>query len=227
MMQLLIAVKSCHKHALEGYHEAIRRTWGSDLPKNVELRFFVGMPGDYKNWQPDETQIHEDDNYDELPKKTRGILRWFLERSYDFIFLCDTDTFCLPWKLIGCGFEKYDVSGRFGTHPEIGTTFEHRDDRGNFIEKCHPWPSGGVGYFLSRKAASTVVDTEPMTWAEDLYVGQACGPDIQEDVLWARDIPDFEAQVSWHFPRRLHYNQVYNLSFNWMDKMWEKHGYDR
>lgn len=222
-IKLLVAVKSCNRHALEGYHQAIRDSWGQDVRPPAELRFFVGMPGDYTNWKPDETQVHEDDNYDELPRKTRAILRWFLERDYQYIFLCDTDTFVKPDELIRCGFETCDVAGRFGHHPEIGTTFEHRDDRGNYVPVCHPWPSGGVGYFLSRRAARYVVDTEPISWAEDFYVGQATGPYIQTGELTARDLPKFEANVAWHFPRKLHFGQVYNLQFKWQEKMWKEH----
>lgn len=232
MTQLLIAVKSCHKHRLAGYNGAIRRTWGADVKPPARLMIFHGSHGDRIDgvYCPGDCILTAvDDGYDALPEKTRGILRHFLHTEYDYVYLCDTDTFVIPARLLTCGFEKYDVSGRFGVHPEIGTTFKHIDDRHNVIENCHPWPSGGVGYFLSRKAADYVVNDPYMGthWAEDFSVGQITGPLIQSGVLTAADLPEFDAQTAWHFSRRQHGGKVYDLSFGWMDKLYQEHGGQR
>lgn len=216
MTKLLIAVKSCHVHAQQGYNEIIRQTWG----KHCSPVFFMGTS--YTDSIPsriDEVILNVTDNYESLPHKTREILKYFLLGDWTHIFLCDTDTYIRPEALMKTGFEKYDVSGRFGNSPAIGTTFEHTDARGNFIKNCHPWPSGGVGYFLSRKAAHIVTMTEPMSWAEDFYVGQATGPLIQSGELKAVDLPDFEGAAAWHFPRRMYNGKVYNPSFKWHEKM--------
>jgi hypothetical protein len=221
MTNLLIAVKSCHIHAQQGYNEIIRETWG----KTCAPLFFMGesyTPGD-NQLKTDEIVLHVKDNYESLPYKTREILKFFLLgaslKGWSHIFLCDTDSYICPERLLKTGFENYDVAGRFGNHLAVGTTFEHKDARGNFIKECHPWPSGGVGYFLSCKAAQIVVDTKPMSWAEDFYVGQATGPHIQSGELKAVDLPDFEGYAAWHFPRRMYGGKVYNPSFRWHERM--------
>lgn len=230
VISLLIAVKSCQNHRVEGYNDAIRRTWGRDVRPPAKLLFFHGdgcLPNPVP--QSDEIGLPVGDDYNSLPKKTKAILRYFLQTDFDYCFLCDTDTYVIPAKLLTSGFEKYDVSGRFGVHPEIGTTFKHIDDRHNVIENCHPWPSGGVGYFLSRKAADYVVNDPYMGthWAEDFSVGQITGPLIQSGVLTAADLPEFDAQTAWHFSRRQHGGKVYDLSFGWMDKLYQEHGGQR
>lgn len=222
MTKLLIAVKSCHVQAQQGYHDAIRQSWGKELAPI----FYMGQSyTDPSQPRADEISLHVLDNYESLPHKTREILKNFLFggwlTQWTHIFLCDTDTYLSPSKFQQINYQDYDVAGRFGHHPAVGTTFEHTDARGNFIKECHPWPSGGVGYFLSRKAAEIVVDTQPMSWAEDFYVGQAVGPHIQSGKLKATDIPDFEGQAAWHFPRRLYQGKVYQPSFGWHEKMYK------
>lgn len=227
-MNLLIAVKSCNKHRLEGYNDEIRRTWGMDVAPNY-LLFFHGEPTFEQNvhqWS-DEVILSVKDDYDSLPYKTQAILKFFLLGFYSHIFLCDTDTFVIPEKLLATGFEKYDVSGRYGSVYPIGQTFNFRDDRGNSMPNAHPWPSGGIGYFLSRRAAQVVVDSPITHWAEDVHVGQATGPLIQSGELTACDLPNFETEASWHFQRRQYGGKVYDLSFGWMEKMYKEHNDSR
>ena len=222
-MRLLIAIKSCVRDAVRGNHDAIRRTWGKDFPACVDLRFFMGRDVNYLGMMDDEVMADAPDDYDSLPYKSREILRWSIQQNYDFSFLADTDTFVVPSKLMSCDFQRYDFSGRFGSMPELGKTFNYRDQRGVY-NNIHPWPSGGVGYFVSRKAAEIVVATDPVVWAEDMFVGQALGPHIQSGAITAKDLPGFECCVSWHFPRREYNNQVYDLKFNWLEKMQKEHG---
>ena len=221
-MSLLIAVKSCNKHRVAGYNEVIRQTWGRDVKFPSNLFFFHGGIRLDNDVRLDEVFVGEPDNYDGLPKKTRAILRWFLRGPEPHIFLCDTDTYVIPSKLEKCGYENYDIAGRYGTIWPIGTTKDITDDRGVARRNVHPWPSGGVGYFLSRRAAQIVLDTPINTWAEDYHSGQATGPHIQSGELKAIDLPNFECEVSWHFPRRI-YKQVYDLKFNWQAKMYAEH----
>lgn len=209
-MRLLLAIKSCQRDLDRGYHDAIRQTWGRDT-RGADLQFFTGA------------DLNAPDDYDSLPFKTREILRRSIQSGYDFTFLCDTDTFIIPSRLMSCDFQRYDFSGRFGSMPELGKTFNYRDQRGVY-NNIHPWPSGGVGYFVSRKAAEIVVATDPVVWAEDMFVGQALGPHIQSGAITAKDLPGFECCVSWHFPRREYNNQVYDLKFNWLEKMQKEHG---
>jgi hypothetical protein len=220
-MSLLIAVKSCWKDKARDCHDSIRRTWGQHAHiADANLTFFLGY-GSGKTEQ-DEVVLNVQDDYDSLPFKTRSILEFFLDRNYDHVLLCDIDTFLIPYRIPSCGYKQFDYSGRFGSVYPVGTTFTMQDDRNHIIENCHPWASGGIGYFLSREAARIVTETEPNHWAEDLYVGQALGPYIQSGHILAADLPNFEIEVGWHFPRRMYENRMFDPSFGWMEKMYKE-----
>jgi hypothetical protein len=219
-MKTLFAVKSCRSHRQEGYHDEIMDTWGKDVP-NGDIRFFTGDADRFLPKKSNEVCLGVPDDYMGLPLKTKGIIGWSLWNGYDFTFLCDTDSFIVPNNLLRCGFEAFDYSGRFGAMPEIGTTFHYRDAHGDYLN-CHPWASGGVGYFLSRKAGELVAREWPKVWAEDLWVGQVLGPYIQAGTVTASDLP-IECVSAWHFPRRQYNNESYSLKHDWMVKMYVDH----
>jgi len=208
-MRILTAVKSCYADLEKGCHDTILQTWGAGIP---DLRFFIGCskPTWGKTWYQgfhvfsnsnDKTiDLDVADDYDHLPHKTKRIAEWSLEQGYDFIFLCDVDTFLVPSKLFKTNFQNFDYSGRFGTEHPIGKTFRFKDGRNQTHLKCHPWASGGFGYFLSRKAMAIVSETTPTLWAEDMYVGDTLGPKIQSGDVTAADLKNFENEASWHYP---------------------------
>ena len=205
MAKVLIAVKSCHDDLKQGCHNTIRETWGRNVGV-ADLGFFVGYrsgPNLSIFLLNDEISIPCEDDYDHLPQKTRRILQWSLEQGYDFTFLCDVDTFLEPDRLMKTGFENYDYSGRFGSEPKIGTTFQYKDGRGIRHEHCEVWASGGFGYFLSRKAAKIVTETEPTMWAEDMFVGNTLGKFIRMGEITAADLQHFENEASWHYPAHI------------------------
>ena len=207
-MKLLIAIKSCHRDRDRGCHQAIRDTWGSKVVTDVTLGFFIGRDENsgQASWRlGDETQVDAPDDYENLPLKTREILRQSIGWNYDFTFLCDNDTFVNPERLLQTGFEKFDYSGRFGVLPPVGTQFDYTDGRGIEYPGCHPWASGGVGYFLSKKAAEHIVQFEPNIWAEDMWVGQVLGPEIQAGRINAANLSTLECQAAWHFARTRRY----------------------
>ena len=164
----MIAISSCFDWEKNGNNQVLRDTW---LPSNfigLDYRFFVGhgqgaesaekLPADLA-FLPD-----VEDDYGHLSTKTQASLRWALERDYDFVFRCFPDTYCRPERLVSCGFEAYDYYGDF---------------RG---EHCGPdnYPSGGPGYWTSRRVNELLVDA-PITgvwrdditpYAEDLWGGK-------------------------------------------------------
>lgn len=222
-MKTLIAVKSCLEDRSNGCHDTIRETWG----KNVsDLYFFVGGDG-FSFRHSDEIDLQCLDDYDHLPDKTRRILQWAFGRDYDYVFLCDVDTFLIPYKLfVGTDFKNYDYSGRFGSSPAIGSVFQFRDGRGIRHQNCHPWASGGFGYFLSRKAAQVVLKTESTMWAEDMVVGNTLGPKIIVGEITAANLQNFENVASWHYPaHRLGWSR--QRMQIWMHDMYRDHFNDR
>ena len=220
-MKLLIAIKSCLKDSERGCHSVIRETWGRDAKAlGIDVKFFIG--DNFKKVQSDEVILDCPDDYHNLSKKTREICKWVAGKVFDFIFFCDTDTFIIPKLLLSCGFQHYDYAGRFGTEHPIGTIFKYQDCDGVTRLECRPWASGGIGYFLSKKAIEIIAETEPNTWIEDLWVGQIMGPLIQSGKITAWDIPEMECNISWHFPQRV-YKSQYNPKFHWQEQMYAEH----
>jgi hypothetical protein len=219
-VRTLIAVKSCFNDQKQGCHTVIRETWG----KGVNVKFFMG--GTYSNLQDDEIGLNCKDDYDSLPEKTRNICSYAVEHGYEFTFLCDVDTFLIPEKLFKTDYFNFDYSGRFGTTHPIGTTFQYKDGRGIRHEKCHPWASGGFGYFLSWKAANFILMTRSRMWAEDMSVGNILGPQIAKGEITATDLQHFENEASWHYPaHRFGWNR--ETMKVWMQNMYVSEKYDR
>lgn len=191
-MSLLVAVKSCEADRVRGLHQAIRETWGKDLL--AILLFFMGEGA--TSTRNDEVIIAAKDDYNNLPFKTRAILKYFLAYDYDHIFLCDTDSYVIPYRLWLSGFENCDYLGV--NNKPLGIQF-HYDAPGRGVHWAgltYPWHSGGFGYFLSRKAAEFVVEQEPDRWAEDMWVGSIMGQLYKEGkIRMANMAPNF---VSWH-----------------------------
>lgn len=226
MMRLLIAVKSCEADLRRGYHQVIRDTWGKDVaPLGIDLVFFLG------NFNPigiglkrDEVSLDCEDGYGHLPFKSREICRHSVARGYEHVFLCDTDSFLVPRLLQKVGYEAYDYYGLI--QKPIGQKFAYDaiDREGKHHPgEYYPWASGGFGYFVSRKAAALIAQFKPNVWAEDVWTAQIMNIQYNLGQMTIGDAKNLAYQCSWHFPAH-EYNSGYDLRFNWMPEMYEKHG---
>ena len=161
-MRLLIAIESCH--ADRNRHQAQRDTWLRDLSM-IEHKFFLGHREGVHTMQlnpyePDEVALDVDDSYQALSLKTRAICRWAADRDYDYIFKTDTDTVICPVNFLSSGFQNHDYMG--GSNADIVPAFS---------DEIIQFASGGAGYWLSRKALTTVANAASVeTSAEDVFV---------------------------------------------------------
>jgi len=217
MTKLQIAVKSCAGHLDLGFHQKIRETWGQGL----DVKFFIGE--NFRKHEADEVIVDAPDDYHSLPRKTRAICQWATGKAIDYLFLCDTDTYVIPNKLLTSGFENYDYAGKIDR--PFGEPFPYnainRDGQSTFYPRCYPWASGGYGYFLSRKAYTIIADKNPAGfWAEDLWIGQVLGPLYATAQIVMMNLPG--GTVSEHFPSHV-YKSGYDLSFGWMEQMRQEH----
>jgi hypothetical protein len=159
--RVLIAILTCHKNRHRA--DAQRRTWIQDI-HGADYRFFLGR-GDGSP-QSDEVWLDCEDDYWNLPDKTKKMCSWALAHRYDFIFKCDDDVLVFPDRLLKSGFEKYDYSGW------LSRTFL-REDAKAYYDKPRPC-AGGFSYWLSAKAARIVSLEEwhvSLDFAEDRFVG--------------------------------------------------------
>jgi len=225
-MSLLFAIKSCGDDLKKGFHSTLRQTWGQHVvPQGGDLRFFVGAGVTLDPVYEDEVRLSAQDDYHSLPWKTREIVKWAVERNYDHAFLCDTDTFAIPRKLVKTGFENWDYYG-VNSKP-LGVTFNYtapdRNRKQWRLPQCYPWMSGGVGYFISNKAMRIIEQRIPDIWAEDLWIGQIMGPLYNTKEITAENAT-YECEASWHFPRNRSRHRSFDETMQeWVREMYEKH----
>lgn len=183
-MKCLVAVSTCWDFEKSGANDVMRSCWLKDCAAaGLDYRMFVGV-GQGAEQQvlvgelpPDMVLLNEvEDGYGKLSYKTQHSLRWAHAREYSHVFRCFPYTFCIPERLVKCGFEGFDYFGSF---------------RG---ETAGPdnYPSGGPGYFMSRRAYELLLHapiegseamgkhTRVWSYGEDLWSGQVLN--------WHRDI---------------------------------------
>jgi Galactosyltransferase len=213
--KFLIAVKSCEADLIKGHNQVIRDTWGKNTHRNgFSLRFFIGR-GNHKLGY-DESRVDAPDDYNGLPQKTCAILRWALAKNYNFIYLCDTDTFVRFEMLMASCFERFDVTGYFA----------HRIPGTKDYEGYYAWPSGGAGYWVSARAAEFIANNSKFTdCAEDRMVGQILGPYIADGTLTAQNRKDYGAPHDFSGLVTAHYeSRVIGREYDpqWMKDMHKK-----
>lgn len=201
-MRLLLAVKSCQRDQQTFCHQAIRDTWAKDLPPGVDVRFFMGG-NDPPLMEADEVHLTVDDGYWELTPKTRGICAYAVLHDYDFVYPCDTDTYLVPARMLASNFRNFDFSGGhlcYGEHgAELGKPYpKWVSPRGGVADPFYAYMSGGVGFFMSHKAAREVAVTKYYHHSEDVWVGQVLGPLIENGYLTGGVLKGFEHYAAWH-----------------------------
>jgi hypothetical protein len=231
-MKVLIAVLSYQGDAENGNHQAIRETWGKDcLSAGADLRFFIGrrlltffpnVDEVFIDWEQSRACGHPFEQSvegccpDWWQHLTKEILNWSLQQGYDYTYLCENDSFLIPWKLMATDFEKYDFSGHFiPIDTPIGTKTKY-DMWGH---KLYPWPEPGAGYFVSRKAAQAVIHAWPSHWPLGVYAAQVLGPFIENFLITAGELKNFWKESAWHY--RAVTGEGYPANSPWMKNMYE------
>lgn len=235
-MKVIFAVISYQGDAQNGNHDLIRETWGKDVI-GADLKFFIGRRGAHFVPQPDEVLVdfqrtrsckhewwesYKDCCQDFWQVQVRSMLGWALLYEYDFIYLCSTDTFVVPRKLLAMGFEKYDYSGYF-TPEELALGVQSTWDI--YAEKRYAWADIGNGLFLSKKAAALVL-AEPINYQwVDQHIAQALGPYVKSGFITAARLLAFRNNIAWHF-RDQEGTGYQTHGTGWMKKMYQEHGQD-
>lgn len=98
----------------------------------------------------DEVVLHVPDDYLHTSYKTQAAAAWAVDRGFDYIFGCFSDTYINLKRLMESDFEKYPYSGM----------------------QCGGYAAGGPGYWIDRASAQKLVsETVISEWAEDRWVG--------------------------------------------------------
>lgn len=190
--KVLIACSTCWRDAKNGTNQNIRDTWGRYMPPGWDLRFFLGglhpstsfpipmdSPGPPSIGPLDPTNalskvplytaplaeqevvLDCPDSYFGLIYKTRFSLLWALEHGYDWIFRIFSDTYVFPDRLADSSFFLHEFSGRsFECPPCV-----------SHPKQSHTAPHGGMGYWLSARAAMLIAQDQVSHWGEDTDIG--------------------------------------------------------
>lgn len=152
--RILVGVCSCRKAVAR--RQAVRAAWMRGKTPGVMCRFFVGGEHGSPREGKDMIYLCAPDTYNALPEKVLAFFRYAVDHyEFDWLFKCDDDTFVALDRL-----EEL-------TNPEF-------DLIGNMLVNIRNAPSGGAGYFLSRRLVEQIL-RQPgilMTGAEDLVFGE-------------------------------------------------------
>jgi histo-blood group ABO system transferase len=147
---LLIAVLTCEDYRRRA--DAVRSTWGRDA-KNIV--YVIGRPGGPEEVAGDTLYLDCPDSFEGLTQKTFALCRYARAHfDFDRLFKCDDDTFvnvaALEAAHCPADFFGYVLSDTlwpgWRTHKGLRCAGAFRG----------PWVSGGLGYFLSRRAVSVL-----------------------------------------------------------------------
>ncbi len=197
-MKILIAVTSCATDVMKGNNQAIRDTWGKNLPTNVDLRFFVGVigtPGPLSTEHPDWQKDYQ--KYILKQKPWMAAAPPPLDRPLlpDEIALNVPDGYpYLTYKLRAelRWMVEYEYDFVFKTDVDtcvhiprlLASGFEQHDSVGfeyigKWSDRTEPPPgyaAGGLGFWLSNRACRLLMDAPVTFVADDYWVGVALKP---------------------------------------------------
>lgn len=127
-------------------------SWDKTLSDHIKKEFIDPSISLYVR-KDDEVLLRIPDRYIYSGYKLRGLCRWGLEKGFDFIFACVTDTYVAIDRLMSSGFENYDYCG-FQSCPQAEAL-------------C-----GGPGTWFSKRATQILVESPVTHWAADQWAGR-------------------------------------------------------
>lgn len=145
-MKVLIAILSCRRHSLLESTQRRIMQWQIEnwrLPHGAEfdLRYFIGSIHQ-KTSDPSHVHLPVGDHVEALPFKSQMMMRWALDRDYQYVYRGDTDCYIHLPRLLKTVPKDLDYTGYYRTDPK---------EYGNYA-------SGGSGYWVSRRSMEIIQD---------------------------------------------------------------------
>ena len=167
-MKILFSITSCRVYQSNGQEDSVRESWVKEWGHLFEYRFLLGRGCDVHF--DDELLLDVPDGYESVAHKCNTAHRWALDKGYDFVFQCCTDTYVAVPRLLATGFEKHACMGAI----------------------CEPLPApgGGAGYTLDKRALSALAAAEhPFPIGDDVLTGMTLNrvglPMVHDDRFWS------------------------------------------
>lgn len=167
----IILVISCAKDRV-AVQQAVRDTW---LPWWPHDQVFLLGRGNMDP-QGDEWILDVDDSYNGLQAKLKAAYARSL--LYDQAFICCSDTYIVPSRLLASGFNNHDFSGARCTN--------------------EPHASGGNGYWLSLRARE-FLSTQPLL--PGMYADQVDSAQLSLEGILLHDDQRYGLSITKHLSR--------------------------
>lgn len=224
-LRLITAIMGCELHARDGHHDAIRDTWGRDLPGWSDLRFFVGRGN--QSLKEDEIRLDVPDEKNQLIFKVEGMLRWCCDQGYDAIFKINTNTYVNVNLVRKQKHERYDYAG--AVVGKLGNIYGDIPNVYGFIQGSASWLSSKASRIVvESRVAEYAVKTSPTLLShtdrispyphsEDLWIGQVLRPHLSELTTCVDQGYSNGPLTFWS---QSNYIKLYKLS-EWMHRMHE------
>ena len=171
-MRVLLAIFTAHRYDYSAPNtkdwfsrpvadrvQGIRDTWLKDV--RGDYKFFYGQGGT-RSPKDDEVYLSAPDDYHHSAEKLRALIRYAIEKDYDYLMKVDDDVWVYYDRLI----ENFPTADYVGS-PRIDF-------------------APGFAYGLSRKAMQVLVSSPAGSWAEDRWCGESlkkkqifCTPDTR------------------------------------------------
>lgn len=222
-MKIAVLISTCWKDKLNGSNDAIRQTWGQELPDGWDLKFCIG---DHEFTKEQKQRLFTNDfigspgtlgNMD-ASKSSKCPIGSKSDLIKDELLLnCDDGYLGLPWKttesLKWALDEGYDgvIRGFVDTYlfPELvakSNLFE--TEAAGWTFGCSPCPAhptlthsaplGGAAYWTNRRASQAIIDEPIRHWGEDTHAGFALHNAGIELIHDERFVWDYGTPVAWN-----------------------------
>ena len=171
-MRTLLAIFSCHQYEysasifkdwfsrpVENRIQGIRDSWLKDV--TCDYRIFKGQSRGIP--AADEVFLPAIDDYHHSTDKLKALLRWALDRDYEYLLKVDDDVF-VYWNRLLANMPTADYVGS-----SRGFAIWEANDPPAFISDWAP----GFTYGLTRRSMECLLDSPMKSWAEDRWVGES------------------------------------------------------
>ncbi len=153
-VNILVGICSCCK--ARERRDTVRATWMKHPVEGIEALFFVGHRKPLVDESEDTVSLWASDTYAHLPEKVLAFFRYALEHyDFEWLFKCDDDSYVALDRLEDLLDDEAELIGD-----------DSLANRGA--------PSGGAGYFISRRLVEKIVACENIaaTGPEDIIFGE-------------------------------------------------------
>lgn len=183
----IIGIFTCPKNRFRA--KVSRATWIKQVPENFKVLFVQGRSGVPPSIDDDVLYLDCPEAYEKLSEKTHKFFEYCVKNlEFEYIFKTDDDSYIDMEKFLKYDKKGGDYIGHFGKseNTKINRTWHY----GKCTDKSYEvpykgqyvcgWARGG-GYFVSKRAASILVDKTSQAFKNELFEDKMVGEALTRD----------------------------------------------